>query len=211
MRIVFKPLGILFLVVLPLCIVIGVVLVQRQQLQAKEADLAQAHAAVLPAASTAAVHDSRPIAIPDGVYRIKAKQSGLYLGCRNASADPNVDGHIDQGPWLKGPHQKWRFIRLADGSYNIQNTLHSFWLDDTNASLAAGDFVRQWFEVNRTTNDAQKWLLIKQKDDSFQIRCVVSGKVLEIHGAAKNPGALVYQEDWQEKENQKFVMERLED
>jgi len=209
MRIVFKPLGILFLVILPLCIVIGVVLIQRQQLQAKEADLAQAHAAILPASNVA--HDSRPIAIPDGVYRIRAKQSGLYLGCRNASTDPSADGHIDQQPMRNDGQQKWRFIRLADGSYNIQNTLHSFWLDDTNASLSAGDFVRQWFEVNRTTNDAQKWLLIKQKDGSFQIRGVASGKVLEIHGASKNPGALVYQEDWQEKDSQKFVMERLED
>jgi hypothetical protein len=207
MRIVFKPMGVALLIATMAC-VLGIAIYQQQQLRQAQRQLtgAQSRGAVA-SLPQVAPNDG----LQNGIYQIQAKHSRLYLETRNDSSNPATEGHITQGAWRDNANQKWRLIRLPDGAYNIQNTRFGFWLDDTNAVTAAGDYVRQWFAVNTTTNNAQKWQINRQEGGTYQIRCVASGKVLEVHDASRENGAVVYQEEWTGKDEQRFLLTRLGD
>lgn len=205
MRIVFKPMGVALLVA-AMSLVIGIVLLQQQQLQKTRQSVA-----TTPPLPSKPIRAAEAGTLKEGVYRIRSVSSGLYLGTHNSSVDPKQEDHISQGRWYDKPNQKWRLLRLIDGTFNVQNTHQGFWLDNKNASTSSGDYVRQWYEVTRTTNDAQKWQIIPQGKDAYQVRNVMSGKVLEIHDNSKAPGAFAYQEEWKNADTQKFVFNRLAD
>lgn len=203
MRIVFKPIGFVLLLV-AMSVIIGIAVIQQRQ-------LAKAHQEIAKKSVPVKTNDAPKDGLKEGVYKIQSKNSNLYLGVSSTATNPDTEAHITQQSWKDVSNQKWRFVHLPDGSLNVQNTLYGFWLDNTNAIPTAGDFVRQWYESNRTTNNAQKWQMIPQPDGSFMIRCLASNKVLEIHGASKQPGGLVYQENWMGRDEQKFLLERIAD
>lgn len=150
-----------------------------------------------------------PSPISDGIYRIRGSQSNLGLAVRNESRNPAAEAHIEQSLLNGRQSLRWRFIRTADGSYNIRNEGTGFYLDLANGNRAGGDFVRQWWPVNLANNEAQKWRVIALAGGLYEIQSMHSGKALDVQNFSTSPGGLIMQWDWLNGSNQKFFIERV--
>jgi hypothetical protein len=215
MRIVVKPMGFVLLTVLSMSMLAYQSFTKRfmarQTPQASVKSPANStRTTSIKIGETPTVAPTAPVGeVPEGAYAIQNKRSGLYLGLKDPSKNPEKEAHVDQDKFAKRPDRMWVLIRRSDGTYNIKNKGTDFWLDSANGSHGAGDYIRIWWPVAPETNDAQMWRLLPQPDGAFLIENVRSGRVLEIRKGAKSAGALVYQAERTGSDAQRFMLVRL--
>ena len=149
-----------------------------------------------------------PIAVGD--YRIHVKLDNLYLAVRNDSTDPLTEGHIEQAdPVTNRSSFIWRFTAAPGNYYNIQNVGTGFYADDALGVKLSGDFLREWWPVNLSTNEAQQWRVIDLGDGAYEIQNVRSGRAFDDFAFFTTPGNPIWLWDWLDGVNQAFYLEPL--
>jgi len=113
-------------------------------------------------------------------YRIHVKLDNLYLAVRNDSTDPLTEGHIEQAdPVTNRSSFIWAITAAPGNYYNIQNVGTGFYADDALGVKLSGDFLREWWPVNLSTNEAQQWRVIDLGDGAYEIQNVRSGRAFD--------------------------------
>lgn len=95
-----------------------------------------------------------------------------------------------------------------DGTYSIQVMHTKKVLDVQGAGNRNGTLVQQ-YESNHT--DAQKWIFMKNADNTYCILSKCNGLVLDIGGASKETGAMVQTYRYNGTNAQKFVLQATQE
>jgi len=128
----------------------------------------------------------------------------------------NEDGaHIQLSDWGNRPNQRWLLTCLGDGAYRFEATgttdfgkdsIEMDWqkvLSVENASTRTGSSL-----VQSTWNDGegeeQLWKIRKNKDGTYRIENVYSGKVASVQDGSSYAGAKVIQAEWNNSDSQKW-------
>jgi hypothetical protein len=149
--------------------------------------------------------------IPQGIYEIQSASTGLYLHVRDESADPTVEGHIEQDVLGSRPSRNWLFVpHISPGGdtyYNIQNVGTKLWLEvccdsgpgDNRAVPQAGtgsDFIREDFANNVGSGDDQKWRVVLDSDGTYDLQSYRSGMTLGFPNRDMTPLLPALEEPW---------------
>jgi len=111
--------------------------------------------------------------IPDGVYIIKAKNTGMVLDIYGALTTNFIDLIIY--PVHYGTNQQFRITSVGNGLYTI-HPVHCY------KALSVPNFSEQDVDIVQldVTGDLnQQWEFVEKKDGFYMIRSKSSGKVLE--------------------------------
>ena len=152
-----------------------------------------------------------PAPIAPGDYRIRLRIDNLYLAVRNDSTDPLTEAHIEQADGTSNRSSfVWRFTPAPGGYYNIQNVGTGFYVDVVNGLKLDGDFLREWWPVNLSTNEAQQWRVIDLGDGTYEIQSVRSGRVFDDFAFGTTPGNPIWLWDWLYGDNQVVYLEPVQ-
>lgn len=126
--------------------------------------------------------------IPDGVYTIVNKNSGLVMDAavQGTASGTAIQQYTDNG----GANQHWQVTGLGNNRYKIVGVQSGKSMDIKGQSLANGAAL-QLYDYNG--GDNQQWIITKNADGYYTITGVQSGKVLEIPALSVTPGTAVAQ------------------
>ena len=120
-----------------------------------------------------------------GIFHILSSADRKYgLDVDNAGKKNGVNIHL----WESGrdsKHQMFRFVRTADGYYNIR-AVHSGMGVDINGDFTAENTNVQQFEVNGS--DAQKFTVVRNASGTYSFYSKTSGKCIDLAGAKAADG-----------------------
>lgn len=108
----------------------------------------------------------------------------------NADGTPNLGTPVGTGISLTSPSGE---TAATPASYTLVNRNSGKCLDLENGSTADGANVRQWA---CNGNDAQKWRIEDQADDTSRLVNVAGGKVLDVADCSTAEGADLRQRSW---------------
>lgn len=140
--------------------------------------------------------------VTNSIYMIKTvldESKYIDILARSTENDANV------GIWdnYNGENQKFKIIKKEDGYYTIQACHSNKYL------TATGDGnVIQYTENN---NDNQKWAINKTSDGYYTITSKVNGRAFDVANGSTENGTNVGLYTLHEGNNQKFMLEELED
>ncbi|MFB7593966.1 RICIN domain-containing protein [Streptomyces sp. NPDC056160] len=120
----------------------------------------------------------------DGTHALTNAGRALEVPGRTTAAGARLTAGTANG----GAHQRWRFARQDDGSYEIVNTASGLCADVDGGSTAAGAQVIQW---PCTGGENQHWTLRRLTNGAFTVTSVHSGLLLT--AASADRGAAVTQ------------------
>lgn len=126
--------------------------------------------------------------IPDGVYSIVNRHSGLVLDAagQGTASGTLVQQYTNNG----GTNQRWQLTALGNNRYKITGVQSGKAWDMTGQSLADGAAL-QLYDYGAGLN--QQWEIAKLTNGYYTISSVQSGKVLEIPALSTAPGTGVVQ------------------
>ncbi|MGI4864098.1 MAG: RICIN domain-containing protein [Janthinobacterium lividum] len=132
-----------------------------------------------------------PATLPNGVYRIKSKNSGRVL---DVDACSTADGaRVQQYDWLGGDCQRWKLEGLGNGYYKITTQISGKALtiaNCTTANLGAAQ-TTTWNNL-----DCQKWRIEQLGNGYYRLVSLNSGRVLDVDACSMANGGTVQQYDW---------------
>ena len=126
------------------------------------------------------------VPIPDGVYAVTNKASGLNMEVLAGSSDIGAD--VVQNPYAELPYQQFTFTVNGSGQYQIRPVHSDLSVDVSGGAANPGDNVQQW-SPNGT--NAQLWTLEDDGDGYYRIVSVAGNTNLGIDGASGDPGATI--------------------
>ena len=104
---------------------------------------------------------------------------------KNQLAFTNTNGNVDVRKQDGSAKQVWRFKRQSDGSYTIQNTADSKYLDTDNSRDANGTNIKTW---SYNGSDAQKYYVYGSKSGEYILKPKCAVRVVDVCGGKNNPG-----------------------
>jgi hypothetical protein len=141
--------------------------------------------------------------ITRGIYRIRARHSGLYLDVAGALPVPGIP--VIQWPNNGGANQRWEVVPLGGDLYHIvvQLPLQQM-LAVPDASKDLGRILIQWPNTN---GDEQKWHLEDVGGGYYTIANANSGFVVDVKGNLPFQGTPLCQWYRNGQQNQMFSFE----
>ena len=152
----------------------------------------------------------RVFEIPDGIYGIRSKKSGLVMDIYGGSTEEGAD--IIQWPSHGGVNQMWIFEKQSNGFYKITSVLNpAYSLDVYGGNTDLGNRVIQWGWHGGAN---QLWQLVANADGSYALISKLSelsgtGYFLDVFGGGTDPGVNVIQWTAHYGDNQKWLLERV--
>lgn len=142
-----------------------------------------------------------PTAFADGIYTIKAVNSGKCLEPVGASAG---GANLWQEPCVAGgTHQQWQFVSVGSGYYKIANLKSSLSMSVLSSSTA--DTINIW-QTTDANLASQKWKPVLQWDGSYQLVAAHSNKCAGIISSATYDGATLLQYLCSTLSSQRFIL-----
>ncbi len=157
-------------------------------------------------------HDPIGAQLPEGSYRIRNVNSGLYLTVADGeeAAGSNVVQYEADGA---APYNTWHLRSSGDGYYRMYSDL-----GDGNTYLLDLDYGKADNQTNigiytNTDSAAQEFMLIENDDGSYYIVTKVTGgkSAIELVNAETQNGANVQQFEINGHDCQKWILEPVED
>ncbi|MDG9668684.1 RICIN domain-containing protein [Hahella sp. CR1] len=139
--------------------------------------------------------------IPEGVYQIKSKKSGLCLDVWSGSTQQAA--RIVQWQCHDGNNQRWKITPAGGGSYRLLAMHSGLAMDVESASTANGAGLQQWPDNG---SGAQRFKFEDLGNNEFRIINSGSGKSLDIEEASVEPGVRLQQWDWNSGDHQRFYL-----
>ena len=147
--------------------------------------------------------------IPDGVYALTNKASGLNMEVEGGSLDLGAD--VVQNTYTEQTYQQFSFVANGSAQYQI-SPIHSGSIVDVSGGAAnPGDNVQQW--VQNGTN-AQLWTIEPDGNGYFRLVSVAGNTMLGVDGASTSSGASLTVQTPDGSDNQLWLftpVERPED
>lgn len=129
------------------------------------------------------------VSVSDAVeFKLKNVKSGLVLSVPNASQTAGTS--LIQWTDNSTADQRWHFIPMGSGRYNIENLATHQVLGISGGSRTNGALAVQW--ADNSTAD-HLWTLTQAADGSYMIKNVNSGLYLEVYQGSTANGASVDQ------------------
>lgn len=140
--------------------------------------------------------------LPDGVYRIRNRASGLFLQPTGGSKDTGIQ--LVQGAASNTDIQSWKIENLGGSNFRVSNVSTGLRMSVQGASSSDGAKILQSAENGKAN---EKWHLIRSASDWWRFVAVgTMEKTFEIQNAATAAGAGVVLGSYLAKTHQQFEL-----
>ncbi|MXV17230.1 RICIN domain-containing protein [Hufsiella ginkgonis] len=127
-----------------------------------------------------------PVVLPDGIYKIVNRTSGLALDAKGALTANGTP--VQQWTYSGGNNQRWNVTSLGNGQYRIVGIQSNRSLEVTGQSVADGAKLQIF---DSSAGDNQKWIITRTSGGYYSVKGVQSNKMMEVPGHSTVAGALI--------------------
>ena len=142
------------------------------------------------------VSNGSPVNLGDDFY-------AKIITNKNQLALTNTSGNVDVRKQDNSTKQVWHFKRQSDGTYTIQNTADSKYLDTDNSRDANGTNIKTWAYNG---SDAQKYYVFGNKSGEYILKPKCATRVVDVNGGKNNPGDNVQLWDFNGQDAQRMAI-----
>lgn len=158
-----------------------------------------------------------PDIVEGGIYRIKSKDSGLYLDAIGPADGYGNGNAVGIWEYTGRENQNWKVISGNEGYLKLMNMTNISDSNDSNGKVIDidggqnenGTTIHMWDNSYRNNNQDLKF--VRAEDGSYTIKTGASGetKCLDVCGGQTISGALVHQWDSHYGPNQQWLFEPI--